>query len=428
MALKLEKLRKKYPKFIYQGYSFKDSGGNLEIFFDFKIEPNIFFKPKIVFKNIEKKQIKRVGERFLESLIFHLGLIEIPSYWKATCSPLIEIRAGFLNRQQIDWWKEVIIKGMGQFFYENKINFLTPNFFDFKVSFKRRIFKRDFSLKLKNRSLVPIGGGKDSIVTLEKLKEKKEEIVCFFVNPTKTMEKVVRIAKIRNVVEVKREIHPKLLELNKRGFLNGHTPITAVISFLSILGAILFNCKNIIFSNEKSADEGNLNYLGKTVNHQWSKSSEFERKFQWYCKNYLAREINYFSFLRKYSELEIAKMFVKYPRYFFAFSGCNVVKAKRLRKKWCGKCPKCLFTFLILYPFLGKGKLIKIFKKNLFNDRDLIPLMKALIDSKEPKPFECVGTKKESLEALKLTIKRAKKEFKRLPILLKNFQHLLSKK
>ena len=119
---KFKSLRKKYPKFIYNSYSYEVRESNLNISFDFSIEPDIKFKPELVVKNINKREVNNIREEVLDNLVFHLGLIESLSYWKATCSPIIEIRAGELNKDQIKWWKDLIIKGMGQFFYENKID------------------------------------------------------------------------------------------------------------------------------------------------------------------------------------------------------------------------------------------------------------------------------------------------------------------
>ena len=125
---KFKNLRKRYPKFIYQDYLYNLKGGNLEISFLFIIEPNIQFRPTLIIKNIDKSRIKKTGKEVLANLIFHLGLIEIPTYWKTTCSPEIIIKAGYLDKEQIKWWKNLIIKGMGQFFYENKIDWRKPNF------------------------------------------------------------------------------------------------------------------------------------------------------------------------------------------------------------------------------------------------------------------------------------------------------------
>lgn len=420
---KLIYLRKKYPRFFYEKYWWKYFKGNFEIFFEFKIEPDIFFRPKIIIKNVKKNQIERIGERVLNNLIFNLGMIEILSYWKATCSPEIIVKAGSLNKEQINWWKNLIIKGMGQFFYENKIDFRKPNFLKIS-SYNGQTPVKVMEVKsLSDRVLVPIGGGKDSILTLEKLKKRNKKIGCFLVNPTKTMKEIVKVAGIRDSIIVERKIDPFLLKLNKKGFLNGHIPITAVYSFLSVLCAVLFDYKNIAFSNEKSADEGNLRYLGRIINHQWSKSSEFEKMFKIYCQKYLVKGINYFSFLRKYSELEISKIFTKYPQYFSVFSSCNIVLAKKMKKRWCGKCPKCLFVYATLYPFLKKEKILKIFGNNIFENKKLLPTMKGLINPKIAKPFECVGTKRESKMAFKLSLEKAKKEGK-IPFLLKEFSKL----
>ena len=132
LQFKIQNLRKKYPKFVYKSYSWKILNKNLKISFDFKIEPNVYFKPKIVIENINRSQIKKVGDRVLNNLVFNLGLIEMISYWKASCSPEIIIKAGALNQEQIKWWEDLIMRGMSQFFYENQINFQKASFLKIK--------------------------------------------------------------------------------------------------------------------------------------------------------------------------------------------------------------------------------------------------------------------------------------------------------
>jgi len=407
--MKVNFLRKKYPKFVYEKYSYKISGNNLEIFFDFSIKPDIKFRPKIIIENVNPVLVKRIGDRELNNLIFHLGLMEIPSYWKVTCSPEIEIRAGYLNQEQIKWWKDLIIKGMGQFFYENKIDWRKPNFL---TMFTNQAIASFVDLKFKkglnrNKYLVPVGGGRDAIVTLELLQKRNKEINCFLVNPTRAAKEVLKKAKIKKPLIIKRGIDPTLLKLNKKGYLNGHTPFTAALSFLAVFCGVLFDYKNIAFSLEKSANEGNVRYLGRMINHQWSKSSEFERKFKSYCKKYLVKNINYFSLLRSYTELEISKMFLKYPQYFSAFSSCNI--GQKTGKEWCGNCPKCLFVYATFYPFLEKKELLKIFGRDIFQNKKLLLTMKELLGQGRVKPFECVGTKRESRLAFSLSLKKAKK-------------------
>ena len=440
---KVNLLRKKYPRFVYEDFSYKIKSNNLEIFFDFKIPPDIKFRPRIVIQNLpgnlSTSEVDRLG-----NLVFHLGLMEIPSYWKATCSPLIEIRAGFLDQEQINWWKKLLIDGMGQFYCENKIDFRRKNFLKIITAPKNQnnglgkiativgILPR-----LKNRYLVPFAGGRDSIVTLEGLKKpfgaaqdkEKKDIALFTVNPIEKIQRVVEISGIKKQIIVRRIIDKKLLELNDKGCLNGHTPFTAVLSFISLLCAVIFDYRNIAFSNEKSADEGNVKYLGKIINHQWAKSSEFEKMFRTYAKKYLVKNINYFSYLRKYGELGISKMLTKYPQYFSVFSSCNEgmrinpSKAKAFRRagtRWCGNCPKCLFVYMSLYPYLEEKELNTIFGKDIFQNKKLFPTLRGLIALRgggSIKPFECVGTKKESRLAVELSLEKAEKEGK-MPYLL----------
>ena len=432
LQLKIRNLRKKYPKFLYKKYSYKILDNNLEIFFYFQIEPNICFNPKIIIEKVTKKELKKIGDRELNNLIFHLGLMEIPTYWKSTCSPIIEIQAGCLDREQINWWKKLMTNGMGQFFYENKIDWRPKSF----LSIKSRLEAGPLSAsdkKLKDRYLLPFAGGRDSIVTLENLKKsasRRKEIALFMVNPTARIIKTAKVSGIKKQIIVRRVIDRKLLELNKKGYLNGHTPFTALLSFLSVLCAVVFDYKNIAFSNEKSANEGNLKYLGKMVNHQWAKSSQFENMFKKYCRKYLVKNINYFSYLRKYGELDISKEFLKYPKYFSSFSSCNagmrIIKSASAKgsggTRWCGNCPKCLFIYATLYPFLSKNQLIKIFKKDIFQNKLLLPIMYDLIgqpprrSEKGSKPFECVGTKKENQQAFRLSLKKALRQAQGKPI------------
>jgi 7-cyano-7-deazaguanine synthase in queuosine biosynthesis len=429
--MKVEILRKKYPRFVFESFDFRVKKKGLEIFFNFKIEPDIKFHPKILIEGIKKKEVKRVGERKLENLIFNLGMVEILSYWKATCSPKIEILAEKLNKEQIKFWKNLILRGMGQFFFEHNIDF-RKNFFTIKASNNFYDSRNCLIRKLnEEKFLVPVGGGKDSVVTIEYLKKFGKKLILFSLNPQESHKKIIKLSKVKEKIFVKREIDKKLLELNKKGFLNGHTPFCAYLSFLAVLIASLKDCKFVVFSNEKSSEEGNLKYLGRIINHQYSKSKDFEEKFRKYSKKYLARDIECFSLLRNLYEIEIAKLFSQFPQYFNAFLSCNEAfktysGKKKPLKRWCGKCPKCLFVFASLYPFIGE-KVIKIFKKNLFEDKKLLPLMYRLIGKEKFKPFECVGTKKESFLAFKMSLERWEKENKgKLPFLLSKFKTFLS--
>lgn len=410
--MKLDTIKKKYPKFVFEKYLYEISGKNLEIFFDFRIEPDIRFRPKITVRNAGKNLPKT-----LDNLVFNLGLIEMLSYWKATCSPVIEIKAGYLSKEQIRWWQTLIEKGMGQFFFENRMKFQKPKFI---VRGKGKAHPVVFPVK--NRALVPVGGGKDSALTLELMKKAKTGFSCFSLNPTDNAKKIMKRAGCKIIV-AERKIDKRLLLLNQRGFLNGHTPFSAYLGFLSVLLAGLFGFKYVVLSNERSSEEGNVKYLGRTINHQWSKSFDFERKFRKYSKKYLAAGVEYFSLLRPLYEIQIARLFSKYPGYFPLFLSCNEAYktasgTKKPKKVWCGRCSKCLFAFAILYPFLKEKEMLKIFKNNLFENKNLLPIMQELIGERGFKPLECVGTKEESLVAFYLSWKKSRLK----PVLLKYFE------
>jgi len=216
------------------------------------------------------------------------------------------------------------------------------------------------------------------------------------------------------------------LELNQKGFLNGHTPFSAYLAFLGSFLAIIFDYEYIVFSNERSSNEGNVKYLKKLINHQYSKSFEFEKKFRKYVQKFLIKKIEYFSFLRPLYEIQIAKLFSKYKQYFPVFLSCNEASKTDSGKKiptgkWCCSCSKCLFVYASLYPFLNIIQLEEIFGENIFRKINLIPMMEQLIGEKDFKPFECVGTRKESLVAFYLSWKKSHRKEER-PFLLRHFE------
>jgi hypothetical protein len=434
MTMQLSDLRKKHPQFIYEGYGWEISSRGLEIFFDFRLPPDLKFQPKILIENAGQVQVEKIGKQALDNLIFNLGLAEMISYWKTACSPEIIINAGALDAEQKKWWQWLITNGLGQFFYENKINFNEPGFL--KITATKPASLKFSNLKISEKIMVPMGGGKDSAATLEILKRAEKDLVCFALNPAKNTKKIIKMAGCKNPVFARRQIDPKLIELNQKGYLNGHTPFSAYLAFLTTLAAALFDCRYIAVSNESSSNEATLKYLNKDINHQWSKTFSFERSFKKYSQKYLARQIEYFSFLRPLYEIQIAKIFANFKKYHPVFLSCNEAYKtysgiKNPTGTWCANCSKCLFAFIILYPFIGKEEAIRIFGQNLFDNRNLLEIAKELTGVKPIKPLECVGTRQESNIAFYLSLSKARQELPtgELPFLLDYFEkNILPKK
>ncbi|TSC86386.1 MAG: hypothetical protein G01um101416_659 [Microgenomates group bacterium Gr01-1014_16] len=353
------------PKFVYESYSldshtlkFNYSSGDHR------------FTHQVVFENL-------TGQ-LDPNLIFHLGLAEMFSYWKLFCSHEIEIAAGHLTSDQIKFWHKLAVNGMGQYFYENKIDFTAPDFLTI-TSTNNRMPTNANRMPTNDKVLVPIGGGKDSIVTLELLKP-HFEVRPIIVYPTTPAS--LRIAK--DPIIVRRILDPYMLQLTKQGYLTGHIPYSAILAFIFLIPQY----KYIAVSNERSSDEGNVEYLGHSINHQYSKTLEFETDFNKYIESWTLN-LEYFSFLRPLYELQIAKLFSKIPKYFDTFRSCN---RNQQQDSWCGHCPKCISTALLLKPFLSKEQIIKIIGSYPSEDE-----MRQLTISK---PFECILTRAEAQAAL----------------------------
>ncbi len=408
-------LRQKFPIFIYEKYNLEITETGFSARFHFNLSGKYHFNPEIFIPR--KKFINfEINESELNNLVFQIGMIELISYWKAACSPEVIIEAGSLNQEQVEWWKKLYYNGLGEFFYRNGIHARKDDFMSLSTNGKNTFQKFEFDQS--DSFLVPVGGGKDSVVTLETLVGGRKDVRPFILNPGKAgIDTVGNVGfSEEDILTVDRTIDPVLLKLNAQGFLNGHTPFSALLAFISLLAARLAGIKNIALSNESSANEPTV--PGTEVNHQYSKSFEFERGFRDYVAKYISGDFNYFSFLRPLSELQIAKAFSKFPAHFSTFRSCNVGSKSG---SWCGECPKCLFSQIILSPYISQEKLVDIFGKDLFADDGLLGVFEELIGESKTKPFECVGTIDEVNHALVKTIEKVENP---LPFLLDHYKNL----
>jgi hypothetical protein len=392
-------LRKKYPHFHYLNFEFELQENSVFMQFFFQAE-NLTFSPKMTLKL--GKYVQKMEKSEMEGLVFNIGLIELVSYWKATCSPKIVIHNYTLDKVQQKWWKKLYYKGLGEFFYQNEIQCFRNTFVRFVFAEEAKPYSslQFKEIKKTNRTIVPIGGGKDSVVTLEELREEGKEIIPFIINPRGATLDCANVAGFKNLKEIvilEREIDENLLTCNEQGFLNGHTPFSAMLAFYTLLVSYATNTRKIALSNEASANEATI--LGTQVNHQYSKSEEFEYDFQDYLLDYMGDCAYYYSHLREFSELQIAEKFAQYPQYFSVFRSCN---AGSKENKWCCNCPKCLFAYIILAPFIEKTTRLHIFGEDLLNKPEMKHFLNQLTGKETTKPFECVGTIEEVRTALKM--------------------------
>jgi hypothetical protein len=413
-----EDLREKYPEFEYNSYSIKDEGENIVIRYFFDIPGLAEFRPVL---KIAKKKFKwnNINTNRTRAIVFYLGMVEAISYYKATCAERFVVNCGKLTNDQKVWFKKLYYLGLGEFRYRNQIEVEQKDFVDF-ISYGMPIEIEDTMPETKG-IIVPIGGGKDSVVTLSLLKDLKDDILCFRINSNDVSNACCETAGYDNskVIEVTRTIDQELIELNNKGFLNGHTPFSAMVAFLTYLVANLLNKHSVILSNEDSANQTNVE--GQNINHQYSKTYEFETDFRIFAKKYMTARVNYFSMLRPITEIQIAKLFSQNKEFYKVFKSCNV-GSKQTPWVWCCDCPKCLFVYTILSPFIEKEELVDIFGEELFSKESLEEIFLELCGFKEVKPFECVGTFEEVQYAVSQTIKQYEVRKEELPYLLKLYK------
>ncbi|MBI2054355.1 MAG: UDP-N-acetylmuramoyl-L-alanine--D-glutamate ligase [Candidatus Staskawiczbacteria bacterium] len=397
---------------VFEFVSYKFEPRKKRIFFNykqrFKNNSPIFFIETIILP--KAVDFKEIPDGFLNKIFESLHLMLGISYYKFYCPPAVAIaKAGAtLSEKEAEFWNTVYEKGLGEFFYRNKLDpGISPKF-----PFKKNIKSMAYRLESNNKCLVFMGGGKDSIVASELLREQKFDATAFFAETGKGSDLLNKIIKKTGLksIKIRRILDEKVFDKHK---YNGHIPISAVYAFLGVLAAVLYKHSYCVVANEYSSNFGNIKYKGQDVNHQWSKSSEFESLFQDYLRNFITPDVRYFSLLRPFYEIRIAEMFSKYKKYFLHFSSCNKnFKSVRENKGlWCLNCPKCVFNFILLSAFLSKKELFFIFKKNLYQEKNLLPLFCDILGFGKMKPFDCVGTFEEARAALFLASKKFKKDF-----------------
>ena len=376
MTDKYSELRRKYERLIYHGFTVQPG----KLTFRFSIGEHNFM-PEWTF------DVPLTGN--IDQFAFNLGMAELVSYWKCACPPLVEVRCGALDEWQIAWWKKLYRNGLGEFFYRNGIE-AGDDFMQITATGKELPVP---DVRELSGCLIPVGGGKDSAVTLELLNEQRDTNICYIIGDIQSAKNCAEAAGYNGerVINVSRTIDPVLLTLNRQGYLNGHTPFSSVVAFSSLLFAYMAGKKYIVLSNESSANEGNV--AGNAdVNHQYSKSVEFERDFREYNARLGMDYPEYFSLLRPLNEVQITKLFVQSPQYFGVFRSCNAGSKANV---WCNRCAKCLYVYVMLSAWLDEEALTAIFGENLLIKPELAGMLEALRNPDRDKPFECVGTREE---------------------------------
>ena len=376
----------KYREFLFEAYRYDPTENTLSLFYRFLHGPR--FEESLIF-DFPSRSFSELEETVLDRIFRLILLLSGVSYYKAFVPETLRCEAFALDRDTARFVQNFYEKGLGEFAWRNRISLSGGC----RVAWDTNVPPAPLAIELPRRTCVPIGGGKDSIVTLECLKSAREDLVTFALGDAAPIAACIAAARVP-YIRVRRRLDPLLFKLNDEGALNGHVPITGILSAIVLGCAVLAGFDTIAMSNEHSANAPNLTINQVGINHQYSKSLEFEAGFAEYVARHITPNIAYFSLLRPLSEIEIARRFAQHPKYFDIFRSCNTAFRQSRAERghhWCGNCAKCRFVFLALAPFVEKRRLIAIFGRDLLDDDTQTEGFAALCGLHKHKPFECVG-------------------------------------
>jgi len=384
----------KYNSFIFKNYVFDAQQKTLQIHYSY--DNKLDFTEIYTFDFEFVQYSPEALDQAIQTLFFMAGV----SYYKAFMAPDIQIQKGLVSTADAEFYSHTYQKGLGEFFYVNQIDPQTS----IKFPVNAPPENGQPTANSGHGMLIGLGGGKDSLVSVEILRG-QPRVATWSLGHKKQLTPLVQKVGLPHFW-VDRKWDEKLLSLNAQGAYNGHVPISAILAAAGSVVAILSGYQDVVVSNENSANEPTLNYQGVDINHQYSKSLEFEQSYQAQLSTKFGQSLRYYSLLRPFSELFIAKQFVHtgFEKYKDVFSSCNKAFTHNSPGMyWDGTCPKCAFVFLALTPFVGKEQLQQLFSgNNLLKNPQLQATYNQLLGIAGDKPLECVGEIQESRAAMRL--------------------------
>jgi UDP-N-acetyl-alpha-D-muramoyl-L-alanyl-L-glutamate epimerase len=394
----LRRLRDAYPVFRVEAADAIADGGTVQVTFTFTAGGRTF-RPSVEFSGLRPDEAARATDPAAQRIVRALAIVEAASYWKATVSPVIEIGIGASDLAEVAWWEKFWIPAMGEFLYRNGVDFTAPGFL--RIATAPGLPAGEPTAPggqvSAARPLVMFSGGKDSLALTHALKDGPVDF--FLYNPTQSQRTLARsLAGGGRITEVHRSVLPELLAMNDSGeFLNGHTPYSAYLALAAMLIGYLQGNDVIVAGNSRSDDEPNVSeYLGRPVNHQWTKSAEYEQALQEYAARWLPGAPSYCSPLRPLYELQIIRSLAPHMDEYFQTQSCNKLKGRG----WCLRCAKCAWVFLATTALFGRETAIAKAGDDMLTNPELSGLYLAMAGLNGDKPFECTGTETEVRSAI----------------------------
>jgi hypothetical protein len=393
----LRHLRSAHPVFRIAGAQADSDGGTVRLAFRFTCG-EATFAPAVELTGLRPDEASRTRTPTAQRLIRALGIVEAFSYWKAYCSPVIDVAPAAADPDEAAWWESFWPKAMGEFFYRNGIDYTTPGFLRITAHPGPDEAPSDPAPGTQHSAppLVMFSGGKDSLALTYAIRDGATDF--FLYNPTGGQRTLAEsLADGGRIIEVHRQILPELLALNDSGHPNGHTPYSAYLAIAALLAGYLRGNSMVVAGNSRSDDEPNVgSYLGMPVNHQWTKSHEFETALRQYRDRWLPGAPSYSSPLRPLYELQIIRSLSGHLDAYLQTASCNRTKGNG----WCRTCAKCAWVFLATSALFGHDLAVRKAGGDMFTDPALSSLYQAMAGLSGDKPFECTGTEDEVRSAI----------------------------
>lgn len=334
-----------------------------------------------------------INESLDEHLIANIGLALSLHFFDFDIFDEINVSFSQFHPEQLKFFQDYALHGMAEFNYINNLDidkrivFTASN-----IDSTKRI---PLNVSSKGKSLLMIGGGKDSITSKELLSDNEFEYDYLTINANPAAIVMFEEEKgIHEVINISSKKEPKL-KINPK--YKGHKPASSMWAFTSLILCAQGDYNTIIASNEYSANFPQIKREGGIdVNHQYTKSFQFEKAFHDYVNDYLIAGFSYFSLLRPLYELQIAKIFAYFGTFLSSFVSCNKTS---LSNKWCKKCAKCAFVYTILAPFLTEDQIMTVWGEHVLSNELAASHIYDLI-SDNVSPLECIGTLDETVLAL----------------------------
>jgi UDP-N-acetyl-alpha-D-muramoyl-L-alanyl-L-glutamate epimerase len=408
----IDRLREFYPVFRVDDAWAEIHESSVELNFAFSVAA-MKFQPVVRLHGLRPDEMVRLSTETSHSLIRALAIIEAFSYWKAFCSPTIEVALPPPGADELDWWRSFWPDAMAEFFYRNGIDFTDAGFLDIVAAPARETarlegaeaHRKPGATALQPVPLVMFSGGKDSLALALMLSDGgRRQIDCFLYNPTSEQSRLAEsVAAGGRILRVERHILPELLELNAKNHPNGHTPYSAYLGVAATLVGYLRGSENVVAGNSRSDDEPNIDsYFGRSVNHQWTKTYAFEKALRDYRDRWVPCAPTYSSPFRPLFELQVLSSLSDSIDSYLRTASCNRTKGIG----WCGECAKCAWVFLATAALFGLSTAVQKFNADLFTRSDLSELYMRMAGLVGTKPFECTGTEEEVRVAIRAVSRR----------------------